>query len=63
MNPQEKLRILTEYALMKIADNDWHGLSDAANDIRELVARNPDIRDLKVDYADVLQSMGWKGPL
>lgn len=28
--------VLVEYAQMKLESGDWHGLSDAANDLREL---------------------------
>jgi hypothetical protein len=28
---------------MKTEQRDWHGVSDAANDIRELVARHPEV--------------------
>jgi hypothetical protein len=30
--------ILMEYMQVMIARNDWHGVSDAANDLRELEA-------------------------
>lgn len=29
---------LIDYLLMKVEGNDWHGVSDAANDLRELEA-------------------------
>ncbi len=31
--------ILIQYLLMKVRQEDWHGVSDAANDLREMDAR------------------------
>ena len=31
--------ILIQYMLMKVRQEDWHGVSDAANDLREMDAR------------------------
>ena len=31
--------ILIDYLLMKARQEDWHGVSDAANDLREMDAR------------------------
>ena len=31
--------ILIDYLLMKAQHEDWHGVSDAANDLREMDAR------------------------
>jgi hypothetical protein len=36
VSPQEKRRILVEYLKMKTEDYDWHAVSDAANDLREV---------------------------
>lgn len=33
-------RVLLEYLQVMIALQDWHGVSDAANDLRELEAKN-----------------------
>ena len=33
-------RVLLEYLQVMIALEDWHGVSDAANDLRELDAKN-----------------------
>jgi hypothetical protein len=33
-------RVLLEYLYVCIALEDWHGVSDAANDLRELEARH-----------------------
>ena len=30
--------ILIQYMLMKVRQEDWHGVSDAANDLREMDA-------------------------
>jgi len=36
VTPQEKKNILVDYLKMKTEDQDWHAVSDAANDIREV---------------------------
>lgn len=36
MTLEIKKKILTEYLKMKVFDEDWHGVSDAANDLREI---------------------------
>lgn len=43
MTPQEQYRIMVEYCKLKLAQRDWHGVCDAANDIRELLARHPEL--------------------
>ena len=32
--------ILIAYLLMKVRQEDWHGVSDAANDLREMDAKD-----------------------
>ena len=36
---KEKKKHLVKYLLMKVVEEDWHGVSDAANDIRVLEAK------------------------
>lgn len=36
MTTQQRIDSLVSYMQMKIIDKDWHAVSDAANDIREL---------------------------
>ena len=36
MNLQEKRKSLVQYLQMKTHEEDWHGVSDAANDLRVL---------------------------
>ena len=31
--------IMIDYLLLKVQQKDWHGVSDAANDLREMDAR------------------------
>ena len=31
--------IMIDYLLLKVQQKDWHGVSDAANDLREMSAR------------------------
>ena len=35
--------ILIQYLLMKVRQEDWHGVSDAANDLREMDAKETGI--------------------
>jgi len=37
-DPEVQIQVLSEYMMVMIARRDWHGVSDAANDIRELEA-------------------------
>jgi DUF438 domain-containing protein len=37
MNEKDK-EIMIQYLLLKVRQGDWHGVSDAANDIREIEA-------------------------
>ena len=36
MTTDERIRIYTEYLKMKVFEKDWHGVQDAASDLREL---------------------------
>lgn len=36
MQPEDQHTILVEYLMAKVAVQDWHGVSDAANDLRVL---------------------------
>lgn len=38
MNYQERYNILVSYLKLKVEQEDWHGVSDAANDLREMMA-------------------------
>lgn len=37
-NPEVQRRIMLEYLQLMIARNDWHGVADAAMDLREMEA-------------------------
>lgn len=37
--PAVQIEVLKEYMMVMIALGDWHGVSDAANDLREIEAR------------------------
>lgn len=43
IEPRERHRILKEYLLSKAQEQDWHGVSDAANDLRVLEAHHPEL--------------------
>jgi hypothetical protein len=36
---QEKIELMKKYLLMKFHEEDWHGVMDAAADLRELVIK------------------------
>lgn len=42
--PAQVHEILVDYLLMKVAVRDWHGVADAAIDLRELEAKHPELR-------------------
>jgi len=37
---QTDIDVMVAYLLLKVKQRDWHGVSDAANDIREMEARD-----------------------
>jgi len=41
------VRTMVEYLRMKLEQRDWHGVADAAMDIRELEARLDSLRKLE----------------
>jgi len=38
-NPYVQIEVLRDYMMVMIALKDWHGVSDAASDLREIEAR------------------------
>jgi len=38
---------MVEYLLLKVEQEDWHGIADAAMDIREIVAKISMLEDIK----------------
>lgn len=36
-------KLTVDYLLMKVEQRDWHGVADAAMDIRDIVAAHPDL--------------------
>jgi hypothetical protein len=49
MTPKEQYQILINYCEVKLQQRDWHGVSDAANDIRELIAKHPECEKKELD--------------
>lgn len=43
-NISERYIILQDYLILKVNEKDWHGVMDAAADLREFEARNPEVR-------------------
>jgi len=44
MTPQFQYITLVTYLRMKTEQRDWHGVADAAMDLRELEARYPELK-------------------
>lgn len=42
LSDEEKFELMKKYLLLKFQEGDWHGVADAAMDIRELLARKKD---------------------
>jgi len=40
ITPQTDIDVMVAYLLLKVKQRDWHGVADAANDIREMEARD-----------------------
>lgn len=47
MKFEERKRIYLDYIRLKTEEEDWHGVSDAANDLRELYLEEQLKKDLK----------------
>lgn len=45
--PATRKAILIKYMLVKIEIEDWHGVADVANDIRELESQHPNLKSSK----------------
>ena len=48
MSPIQQRKIYVDYLLMKVQQADWHGVSDAANDLRELESKFPALKDEEI---------------
>jgi len=44
---ERQVKQLVDYVCLKIEQTDWHGVSDAANDIRELEAQIKLLKELE----------------
>jgi hypothetical protein len=40
---RERYEALVAYLRAKVLERDWHGVSDAANDLRVMEARHPEL--------------------
>lgn len=43
MKPHQRYKIMVDYLQLKVVEKDWHGVCDAAMDLRELVAKYPEV--------------------
>jgi hypothetical protein len=44
LSPELHKKALILYIMSRLALEDWHGVSDACNDLRELEAANPELK-------------------
>jgi hypothetical protein len=44
VTPQQHKQILIQYMVARMSIEDWHGVSDACNDLRELEAEYPELK-------------------
>lgn len=51
MSPSKRYEMYKKYLLMKFEEEDWHGVADAAMDIRDLISRHPGV---------IKDSLAWK---
>ena len=43
-SPEQRYQQRVQGMILSISEHDWHGVMDAAADIRELVAAHPELR-------------------
>lgn len=57
MNFEDRKKIYLDYIRLKTHEEDWHGVSDAANDLRELYLEQKIINEFKNDkrLADLMK--------
>ena len=55
MTYSEHRAALITYLKAKVVEGDWHGVSDAANDLRVLEAREPLIRTIDEQDSELRQ--------
>lgn len=46
---EAKIHLLTQYLRLKLEEEDWHGVEDAASDIRDVVAQINVLTELLVE--------------
>lgn len=64
MNQDKARQILIDYLVVKVLEADWHGVADAANDLRVLEAREEPRRDFISSAVErELTSMRARDPL
>lgn len=49
---EKRLKGMKEYLLLKFDEEDWHGVADAAMDIRELIAELKCVKKLSTKIGD-----------
>lgn len=47
MTPEERHDVMVAYLRCRLDEWDWHGVQDAASDLRELEARWPKLRKVR----------------
>ncbi len=43
-SPKARWEVYLAYLQMKVEERDWHGVADAATDLRELEAKHPHLK-------------------
>lgn len=43
MTLEQRYDAITKYLMARVIEKDWHGVSDAANDLRVLEAKEPSL--------------------
>jgi hypothetical protein len=59
----DDIEIMIQYMQMKIRQRDWHGVSDAANDIREMEAKKKPKYPMQVSIKDFVSMVKGKEKL
>lgn len=50
INHQKRKRVMIEYLNLKLNEEDWHGVEDAASDIRDIEAAIKELEELKFNW-------------
>lgn len=60
MTLEQKIEQMIQYLQLKVVEKDWHGVSDAANDIRVLEAKL-EVTRLSPTYTKTVRTYDYRG--